>query len=145
MEEYSERCIKVNLLYNSLITLTSDLPLDPNYLQNLRYEAGLDKDQVLIAAMNSNINWTLSHQFPYLYLPPQKPNNINITTSDKSIDTSDLVAVEVPIDLIQENIKSEPQNPAKRIKREPKTRKRTRKTTRQLKIEKEDEEEGKLM
>lgn len=46
IEEYSERCMKVNLLYNSLIS-TSDLPLDPNYLQNLRYEAGLDKDEVI--------------------------------------------------------------------------------------------------
>lgn len=38
----------------------------------------------------------------------------------------------------QENIKSELQNHTKRIKKEPKTRKRTRKTTRQLKVEEEE-------
>lgn len=46
VEQFNARCIKVNLLYNSLISM-SDLPLDPSYLQNLRYEAGLEDNEVI--------------------------------------------------------------------------------------------------
>lgn len=79
---------------------------------------------------------------PTLFFIFQESKNIDITTCDKCTDTNDLVAVEVPIELNQGNIKCEPQNQTKRIKKEPKTRKRTRKTARQLKIEAEEEEGG---
>lgn len=44
-EQFTERCTKVHLLFNDLISST-DLEIDSIYLQTLRYEAGLDRDEV---------------------------------------------------------------------------------------------------
>lgn len=43
LEQFTERCVKVHSLFNSLIS-TSDLEIDAVYLQTLRCEAGLDRD-----------------------------------------------------------------------------------------------------
>lgn len=45
LEKFSERCIKVQTLFNDLIS-SADLQIDSEYLQSLRYEAGLDTDMV---------------------------------------------------------------------------------------------------
>lgn len=45
LQAFDERCLKVNTLFNNLITST-ELQLDSDYLQGLRFEAGLDRDVV---------------------------------------------------------------------------------------------------
>lgn len=45
LQAFDERCLKVNSLFNNLITST-ELQFDSDYLQGLRFEAGLDTDEV---------------------------------------------------------------------------------------------------
>lgn len=53
-EEFSERCIKVQSLFNNLIS-SVDLEIDAVYLQTLRYEAGLDTEKVSEKLENRNL------------------------------------------------------------------------------------------
>lgn len=56
-EQFSERCLRMHSLFNSLISST-DLEIDSNYLQTLRYEAGLDRDEVSKVDLTCmNMDW----------------------------------------------------------------------------------------
>lgn len=63
-EEFSERCIKVHTLFNNLIS-SVDLEIDTVYLQTLRYEAGLDSDEVS-ALFEKNYNCAFPYRFNVL-------------------------------------------------------------------------------
>ncbi|XP_055299687.1 zinc finger protein weckle-like [Sitodiplosis mosellana] len=111
-ERFSERCSKVHALFNSLISST-DLEIDSNYLQTLRYEAGLDRDE--------------------------KPTEVDYKTTDQCTDTDDLVVAESSASFVV-NVKTE-QMTVKRVKREPRTKKRTKKSRKHEDDEDEIKEE----
>lgn len=48
LEQFSERCINVNTMFDIILSLNEAMQIDSIYLQGLRDEAGLDKDDVSI-------------------------------------------------------------------------------------------------
>lgn len=61
MEQFGERCVRVNTMFDMIISSNENLQIDPNYLQSLRDDAGLDKDEVSdITFLNKTIEFDKS-------------------------------------------------------------------------------------
>lgn len=61
MEQFGERCVRVNTMFDMIISSNENLQIDPNYLQSLRDDAGLDKDDVSgITFLNDTIEFDKS-------------------------------------------------------------------------------------
>lgn len=112
------------------------MQIDSEYLRIIRFEAGLDNDEVSqVVPIQVKLFDFKKLLLNVVCFISQKPTLIDIRTSEKSTDTHDLMTPETDIVLTNENIKEEPNKPSRRVKRETKTRKKTKKTTRKKNVE----------